>query len=241
MNHLQERLLYAYGLGFVSFLQKINVINDMWSRKMFAGLQDFGAVMVQDILKEIRPCLCFYLQYDHEVAIGHPLWNNRKMLHRFKVNASAYVVQLGIFCLHEITIHCKGRMKAKTIKSGIHFYALMVWISGCLFTIWSSGSRNIICIPSAVNNTPMFRIMRGPHAQNRSDCLAGRFVYWDLQDSRLRTESTEETSRALKIFYKMTFKGCTVGRAPGEKLIEQGAKDMRQMMHETELERGKIT
>lgn len=97
--------LYAYiGLEIASSLTKVPVLSEMWSTKMFCGLEDFRRVMSRDTFKLIRCTLRLYPSYDHDIAVRDPLWHSRIIMEHFCRNCASVAAPLGITSFDENTI-----------------------------------------------------------------------------------------------------------------------------------------
>lgn len=167
---VSKELFNAYiGLELAMSISKLNHIRDYWSTKMFLGNVDFKRIMCRDRFKDIRSSLCFYPEYDHEIAVLDPLCHSRIMLQHFLKNASSVAVPKGCSAPDENTVRCKARtgarsyMKSKPVRFGIRFYAVVGSKHAYLHSLWDNGSGNKTNVPPEQMYCNVFRDLRGTY------------------------------------------------------------------------------
>ena len=166
-------LLHAYfGVEIAMSLMHCNNIYDYWSSKKFLGSKDISEVMTRKTFTQIRSCLQFYPEYDHELAENDPLWHSRFLIENFLKSSSKIAVPDGPSAIDENTIRCKARTGAKTyirnkpVKFGIRFYAVVGWKFNYLYNIWDNGSGNKTNINPASKYCQVFRDLRNSYTRH---------------------------------------------------------------------------
>ena len=160
-----DKLLAYFGLEMAMPIIQLNGMEDYWSEKMFLGVPCFRKVMGRDRFLDIRARLQIKPtnSYQHEVATTDPLWMIRQMMNSFLKNSASVAVGTGAMALDETTICTKAYTTARSYiptkpdPYGIRFYALCVWKSGYVYSLFDNNSgKNKTGISQPVRFTEVF-------------------------------------------------------------------------------------